>query len=32
MVAADIAKPLEGESWKSYFSSNITLTNKDRYI
>jgi len=32
MVAADIVEPLEEESWKSYFSSNITLTNKDHNI
>lgn len=32
MVAADIAEPLDEESWKSYFSSSITLTNKDHNI
>ncbi len=32
MVTADIAEPLEEETWTSYFSSNITLTNKDHNI
>jgi CheY-like chemotaxis protein len=32
MVVADIAEPLEEESWSSYFSSKITLTNKDHNI
>ncbi len=29
MVVADIVDPLEEENWKSYFSSYITLINKD---
>jgi two-component system, chemotaxis family, chemotaxis protein CheY len=32
MVTADISDPLEEETWTSYFSSNITLTNKDHNI
>jgi len=32
MVVADIVEPLEEEVWTSYFSSNITLTNKDHDI